>query len=896
MMMTSPMITNNNNNYQTIPTSTTNTATTTPTNNASRSGRAQRELAALDFLLGIPLEVERSIVRNGLLKVRAAENGNSYLSDYHPTNNNNYHPRHHSSRNENVIDPLTSSSLSNPPSTTKNEDNTNSNHNDHDDHINNVYKAEQQQQQQQVPTVGTAIPTTIVSNNNSSTLTLKQNNYGKSLYRKNNKNGNHQQRWWDKLILQDKSGFFAVEDELLQKKARMELEEGELEGPSNSTTTTTTTTTNNTNNNNKLQQIRGTSRTPLYASTITPGRQLEGRDDAIRIQIPIAGSVNKSDEEYTTMLKKTRQVSIARQAVIKQWETKVAHGISISDNKGLLDGRSFLSSKNSYPLGVFSIIKYEPRKEEAARRRKKLEALGGGGTQFVVPSRDWRGISYRALFLPKDITKKNKAFHCTLRYNQQQLQQQENEKKKNEQDYSTTGVTTTTTTTTTTIVDDEEEKSNVSSYRNKHGDKEEESKAKEEQDDDDDDDGESSISSMSTVSSVSSSSSEESIFSYKPGFLDDPDMVQGRHRHVMVGDKVTGCIVSSTIQFVKPAALKANLNKQFRERFDGWEPLKKHLTGAKVIDGVYTLFDPTSETSNTTTNNNTDHSTNTNISSKNDKVDAAMSIVTKTSSHDTQNQNNGICMANSNTNDSAEISTTASNMVIMKGNEEQETKDESNTIVIRMPPSLTLSKIRSVKQQALRFCVMKANLEVSTVALACVYFERLCLACRVDKSNRRSTFASCLLLAAKFNEANVALVHDNNYHQNDIISKSIKNTNDDKQQQQPTMSLKSWIKPNTKHTTIFASLLEFFTHEWSLPLKTLFAAEWGVFAALGFSLHATPSQISFHYRRLMKSLEWGPLTYLGSTMYNQWQDRYIMCICSIRTPLVFIVFLLVYLQ
>ncbi len=48
---------------------------------------------------------------------------------------------------------------------------------------------------------------------------------------------------------------------------------------------------------------------------------------------------------------------------------------------------------------------------------------------------------------------------------------------------------------------------------------------------------------------------------------------------------------------------------------------------------------------------------------------------------------------------------------------------------IRMPPSLTLSKIRSLKQQALMACI-RAKIEISTLALACVYFERLCLDCR----------------------------------------------------------------------------------------------------------------------------------------------------------------------
>mmetsp|Transcript_12945 Transcript_12945/g.18322 ORF Transcript_12945/g.18322 Transcript_12945/m.18322 type:complete len:367 (+) Transcript_12945:2-1102(+) len=173
-----------------------------------------------------------------------------------------------------------------------------------------------------------------------------------------------------------------------------------------------------------------------------------------------------------------------------------------------------------------------------------------------------------------------------------------------------------------------------------------------------------------------------------------------------------------------------------------------------------------------------------------------------------------------------------------------------------MPPSLTLSKIRSVKRQAL-VAAVKAKLEVGTVALACVYFERLCLDCRVDKSNRRLSFAACLLLSAKINEANVALVMQRHDGEESGDKKS---------------KLNPLIRPTKKSQTIFASLLEFFTHDWSINLKQLFSAEWGVFAALGFSLHATPSQVAFHFRRLMKVLEWGSLSYLGNEMYSQWQD------------------------
>jgi hypothetical protein len=133
-------------------------------------------------------------------------------------------------------------------------------------------------------------------------------------------------------------------------------------------------------------------------------------------------------------------------------------------------------------------------------------------------------------------------------------------------------------------------------------------------------------------------------------------------------------------------------------------------------------------------------------------------------------------------------------------------------VTLRIPPSLTLSKIRSVKQRALIACVREMQMEVSTVALACVYFERLCLDCRVDKSNRRISFAACLLLAAKINESNVAIVHDQNKESTD------------------KGMIQSWIRPTQKQHTTFLSLFDFFTREWSIPLKNLFAAEWGVFS------------------------------------------------------------------
>jgi hypothetical protein len=220
-----------------------------------------------------------------------------------------------------------------------------------------------------------------------------------------------------------------------------------------------------------------------------PGRRLDG-DDAILVKIPQSGML-----EW-----KTRQRSVARQATIREWETRVALGLNFG-NPPLLDGRVFFSASEGYPMSIFSLIRYEPKREEAARRRQKLEELGGGGSQFVIPERDWRGTSYRAL-LPR-VEKKHNSFRRILHRNTQDKQ---------------------------------------------------------------DETGSDSDSEIST----SSDESDE----YVPGFLDDPEMVQGRHRHVMIGDRVTGCIVSSTILYVDPEVLKADLNKQFRERFDGWEPPK----------------------------------------------------------------------------------------------------------------------------------------------------------------------------------------------------------------------------------------------------------------------------------------------------------------------------------
>jgi Cyclin, N-terminal domain len=366
-----------------------------------------------------------------------------------------------------------------------------------------------------------------------------------------------------------------------------------------------------------------------------------------------------------------------------------------------------------------------------------LEAIGGGGSQFVLPDRDWRGISYRALLRRSEATTKTKQFNRFVR-----------------------------------APDDVSETS-------------------------------------------SSSSSSEDSNHYVPGLLDDPGMVLGRHRTVMIGDRVTGPMVSSTIQFVKPAVLKAELNKQFRERFDGWEPPKKarKYIGAQVIQGNYVLIDPTAVEEYAGGDS-----------------EPHLPAYEASSTTTTRRRQGSVVSTGSNEGSSAVPAEKT----------------------IRMPPSLTLSKIRSIKSQALKAAV-KANLEIGTVALACVYFERLCLEGRVDKSNRRISFAACWLLAAKINEPNVVALVTSDH-------------DDDRR------THKSLIRPGHRSNSMFASLLLFFTQDWALSLQHVFTAEWCVFAALRFSLDATPSQVAFHFKRLLKTLEWNAAAYLGATMYQQWQD------------------------
>ena len=204
-------------------------------------------------------------------------------------------------------------------------------------------------------------------------------------------------------------------------------------------------------------------------------------------------------------------------------------------------------------MAVFSVIKYERKKEEETRRRQRLEAAGGGGSKFVMPSRDWRGVSYRAL-LPR-VERKNKAFNRLIeqgrrdafRRREKRLKRLKRREKRNRQkkkheneDNVDTGSSDASYESNTLSISDTNS-NDIPLFENEMIDGIKITPQHEEDD----------------LSQYSTSSSEEST-TYYPGFLDDPEMTFGRHRHVMVGDRVTGCVVSSTIHFVSPVDLKVS--------------------------------------------------------------------------------------------------------------------------------------------------------------------------------------------------------------------------------------------------------------------------------------------------------------------------------------------------
>jgi len=162
------------------------------------------------------------------------------------------------------------------------------------------------------------------------------------------------------------------------------------------------------------------------------------------------------------------------------------------------------------------------------------------------------------------------------------------------------------------------------------------------------------------------------------------------------------------------------------------------------------------------------------------------------------------------------------------------------------PPSLTLSKIRNLKAEALEMCHRVCGLEVSTVAFACVYLERLIIERIVTKANRRVTMAACLVLAFKFNEPI--------YLESQIPEKAAEG-----RFRNPRLSM----------------LMECFESEWQITPDQVLGAEFGVFARLKFRLHCEASDVAHHFQRLLKQafINQTAREYLGDeVIFWEWQN------------------------
>ena len=161
-----------------------------------------------------------------------------------------------------------------------------------------------------------------------------------------------------------------------------------------------------------------------------------------------------------------------------------------------------------------------------------------------------------------------------------------------------------------------------------------------------------------------------------------------------------------------------------------------------------------------------------------------------------------------------------------------------------LPPSLTLSKIRKLKKTLLLIC-MKLDMEISTVALACVYFERLCIKGWVNKPNRRLCMAASFLLAYKYNEASISGQDE------------FDNNNDEENEEN--------IEGQQRNTKL-DSFIEFVDHEWNISKSQLIDAEFGCFVELDFALHVPSNHVIVMCTRLLKLIHMKLRDHLGDEM------------------------------
>ncbi|RIB06968.1 hypothetical protein C2G38_2252924 [Gigaspora rosea] len=163
-------------------------------------------------------------------------------------------------------------------------------------------------------------------------------------------------------------------------------------------------------------------------------------------------------------------------------------------------------------------------------------------------------------------------------------------------------------------------------------------------------------------------------------------------------------------------------------------------------------------------------------------------------------------------------------------------KRESNALFRKahpdIDPSLTLSQIRKIKAKLLTAARHEdLDVELSTVAKAYAYFEKLILKKVVNKSNRRLIGAICLLLASKAN---------------DPIGMS------------------------------YSPLLESLHKHFDVTTKEITEQEFAMFAALDFELYLPTSEFMPHFERIFTTLDYDNIQdYLGSNAFYEFKPTII---------------------
>lgn len=146
-----------------------------------------------------------------------------------------------------------------------------------------------------------------------------------------------------------------------------------------------------------------------------------------------------------------------------------------------------------------------------------------------------------------------------------------------------------------------------------------------------------------------------------------------------------------------------------------------------------------------------------------------------------------------------------------------------------LDPTMTLSKLRKLKQDLIKIATSPLKLELCTVAYAIVYLEKLVLKNRVNKSNRKEVAAACLLLACKINESRVKQEH------------------------------------------FFTQMYEQFESVLDVSKNEVRNAEFETFVALDFHLHVSLPEILPHFLRLLEHLDFSSIhEYLGGESFSMY--------------------------